>query len=84
VKDFDIYEIVTEEKLNKAYANSNFGDMTKREVLALSVLKCACGFYQGHTSRCISVELYLIDGKYRLTEKGQMYLWAAWSTDINF
>lgn len=76
-------EIISNEEIEKVHAYANFGSgITKREVVNQGVLKCASGYYQGHTSKQICVEHGLIKGMYReehytLTEKGKAYLWAA-------
>ena len=73
-------DIITDEEIERVHANANFGSMGKREVVNQGVLKCASGYYQGHTSTQIITEHGLIDDKYRLTPKGRMYLWAAFNT----
>ena len=54
--------------------------MDKREVVNQGVLKCASGYYQGSTSTQIIKEHGLVSDKYKLTKKGQKYLWAAFAT----
>ena len=74
----NIQEIITDEEIDLVHGYSNFGDMTKRDVVNLAALKVACGFYQGSTSTQIIREHGLIDPKkYELTPKGRAYLWAA-------
>jgi len=70
-------EIITDEEIERVHANANFGGMDKRDVVNLGVLKCASGYYQGHTSTQIIKEHGLINDKYELTAKGRTYLWAA-------
>ena len=72
-----VHEIISDEELDRVHANADFGDMTKREVVNLGVLKCASGFYLGSASRHIVNEHGLIDQDYNLTAKGRAYLWAA-------
>ncbi len=72
-----VEEIVTEVEMKDAFAYANFGSMPHREVLSVGVLKCASGYYQGHTSMTILIELGLITEDYIITVKGQMYLWVA-------
>lgn len=82
-----IEEIVTDEELNKAYGNSNFGSLSQRDVLKYAVLKCASGFHQGHTGKSIAQELGLIStkrGSNELTRKGKDYLWYAFQNNSNF
>lgn len=76
-------EIITDEEIERVHANANFGSMSKRQVVNQGVLKCASGYYQGSTSTQIITEHGLIDDKYRLTPKGRMYLWAAFSLAIS-
>jgi len=70
-------EIIPDVEIDRVHANANFGDMSKRDVVNLGVLKCASGYYQGHTSTQIMKEHGLINDKYELTAKGKTYLWAA-------
>jgi len=72
-------DIITDDEIDIVHANANFGGMDKREVVNQGVLKCASGFYQGSTSRQIIEEHGLITNNYKLTAKGKMYLWAAFS-----
>jgi len=78
------FEIISDKELNKACENASFGATTKRDVIRLGVLKCASGYHQGHTSKTICEGLGLIDTKYKLTIKGRMYLWVAFSNGSNF
>ena len=73
-------EIITDEEIERVHANANFGSMGKREVVNQGVLKCASGYYQGHTSTQIIKEHGLVTKNYRLTNKGKRYLWAAFNT----
>ena len=73
-------EIINDDAIDMVHANANFGSMDKRDVVAQGVLKCASGYYQGHTSTCIIREHGLIDNDYNLTDKGKKYLWAAFSS----
>ncbi len=71
-------EIISDEEIDRVHAYSNFGDsLTKRDVVALGLLKAASGYYQGHTSTQIITEHKLIDADYKLTAKGRTYLWEA-------
>ena len=79
-EDSGVENIVSDEELDKAWGNSNFGSMTKRDVVKFAVLKCASGYYQGYTSKIIANELGLINDKYEITPKGRQYLWAAFNT----
>lgn len=79
----DEEELVTEADLLQAFGNANFGDMDPRTVIRQGVLKCASGYYQGHTSRTICKDLGLISSDYEVTAKGKQYLWAAFATEIS-
>lgn len=75
-------EIISDSELDKVHANAKFGTMTKRDVVKYGVLKCASGYHQGHTSKTICIEHGLIyESDYKLTPKGQEYLWASWATE---
>lgn len=78
------FEIISDEEIERVHAKASFGDMTKRDVVRFGVLKCASGYYQGHTSKTICMEHGLIDENYSLTRRGKMYLWAAFSGGSNF
>lgn len=76
-------EIITDKEIECVHANANFGSMSKRDVVNQGVLKCASGYYQGHTSNQIIKEHGLVNGKYKLTAKGKEYLWAAFASSIS-
>lgn len=72
-----VQDIISDQEIERVHANANFGDMEKRDVVNLGVLKCASGYHQGFTSRRIVTEHGLITSDYELTPKGKMYLWGA-------
>lgn len=76
-------EIITDEEIERVHANANFGHMKKRNVVDQAVLKCASGYYQGHTSTQIIKEHRLITAEYELTAKGRAYLWAAFCNECS-
>ncbi|MGM0858614.1 MAG: hypothetical protein ACQEW0_16265 [Pseudomonadota bacterium] len=77
-------EIISDEEIERVHANANFGPtLTKRQVVNQGVLKCASGWHQGHTSEQIIKEHGLVNNKYKLTKKGQRYLWAAFRSHIS-
>lgn len=78
-----VEEIVSDAEIEKAFLNTNFGGMQPRVVVSQAVLKCASGFYQGHTSKTICEELNLISSAYEITGKGRAYLWAAFHTEVS-
>lgn len=74
-------EIIPDSEIEKVHGNANFGGMGKRDVVNLGLLKCASGYYQGHTSTMIITEHGLITKEYELTPKGKQYLWAAFGEE---
>jgi spore coat protein U-like protein len=74
---YDPKDIITDDEIEIVHGNANFGSMDKREVVNQGVLKCASGFYQGHTSSQIIKDHGLVTDDYQLTVKGKAYLWAA-------
>jgi len=80
-------EIIPDTEIERVHGNANFGPtFTKRGVVNLAVLKCASGWYQGHTSASIAIEHGLITdhNDYKLTAKGRSYLWAVFSKGASF
>lgn len=71
--------IITDEELNVAFTNTNFGDRSMRDLIKFGLLKVACGYATGHTIKCIMQELGLIGKSHMkegtLTKKGKEYLW---------
>ena len=79
-----VEEIINDEQINIVHANANFGGvLSNRDIVNQGVLKCACGYYQGHTSTQIIKEHGLVDKDYKITRKGQEYLWAAFRKEIS-
>lgn len=73
-------EVITDAEIEEAFRNTNFGTTyTHREILDNTVLKCACGWYTGHTAKGIVQSLGLVTAKWKLTKKGQYYLWKVYS-----
>lgn len=72
-------EIITDEQMKEAFANADFGKTPHRQVLARSVLKCACGYPTGSFARAICAELGLTTSQWELTPLGRQYLYAAYS-----
>jgi len=72
-------KIISNDEIERVHGNANFGAMQKREVVDQGVLKCSCGYFMGSTSTKILEDHGLVDDQYRLTPKGKMYLWAAFS-----
>ena len=72
------HEIVTESDIDSVWGNSNFGSMTRHNVVKYGLLAAASGYRQGHTATRILVELGLIryaKNKVTLTLKGKRNLY---------
>ena len=68
----------TNEEINKAFENTNFGPAPKMHTLKFSLLKVASGYHCGYTSQCTMNELGLVDKTTSapiLTERGKYCLW---------
>lgn len=77
-------DVITDKAIEIAFDNVNFCKQhTNREIVANSLLKCACGYSTGHTAKCILEELGLVNSKWQLTAIGKEYLWAAHSKGIS-
>ena len=75
-------EIITDEQIENAWGNANFGDFlnaNKRELINNTILKCASGYVTGKTAKTIVEELKLVGVRWSLTKKGKDYLYAAFS-----
>lgn len=79
----NVNELITEERINEVWGNANFGSTSRREVLRNTLLKCAAGYYTGHTAKCIVEELGLVTKKWTLTKFGKQYLFAAYSNGLS-
>ena len=76
-------ELIPDSEIDRVHAFANFGSTPKREVVNLTVLKCACGFHSGYTAMQIVTEHGLIKPAKRkgapiLTKLGRRYLWCAY------
>lgn len=74
----DEQTMVTEKEIENVWGNSNFGSMSKMDVVKYGLLKCAGGYYQGRTSTSILEELKLIKKLkkcHKLTLRGQRNLY---------
>ena len=70
--------MVTLAEVESVWGNSNFGpklNANKLDVVKFGILKCASGYFQGHTSRCICEELGLLSKAYNLTRRGKFCLY---------
>lgn len=77
VNSGSVEDIVSDEQMNEAWANADFGACPRREVLRQELLKLASGYHTGKFATCILQELLLVDDKLKLTKLGQHYLYAA-------
>jgi len=78
-------QMITQEQIDKAWGNANFGNnVNKLDIIKLGLLKCASGFYQGHTSLMIISELGLVTKEYELTALGRACLWEWYRNGSNF
>ena len=80
----DAISIVDEREVDTVWGNSNFGSMSRMDVVKLGVLKCASGYHQGSTSEAIIRDLGLITQGYRLTKRGRRCLWVWFNGGSNF
>lgn len=74
-----VEQLISDDEITKAFANSNFGTISRRDVIKFGVLKAACGFRDGRTVRDIISELGLINDSNKLTKRGKDYLWIAFA-----
>jgi len=68
-------KMVTIEEIDSVWGNAHFGSISRTDVVKYGLLKCAGGYYQGHTSKCILEELGLITKKYTLSVRGKYCLY---------
>lgn len=80
-----VENIITDKQLDDAWGNSNFGSISKRDVIKYTLLKCASGYHSGHTGKIICQELKLVyTNDWKLTKKGKEYLYYAFCDNNNF
>lgn len=75
--------LISDELLDKVWGYADFGKVSKRDIIKNTLLKCASGYYSGHTAKTIVEELGLVTKKWTLTKLGKQYLYEAYSTDKN-
>ena len=78
-----VQDLVKDEMLENVFGNADFGEVSKREVLANTLLKCACGYETGNTAKCIVQELGLVTQEWKLSMWGKRYLFAAFSNKLS-
>jgi len=79
----ELNSIIPDKELDDAFTNTNFGNITKRDVVRYALLKAACGYYSGHTAQRIINELGLCSKDLKLTKKGKKYLYASFRNGTN-
>jgi hypothetical protein len=67
--------MVTAEEIDSVWGNANFGTMSREDVVKFGLLKCASGYYQGHTSKSILIALGLVTERYNVTRRGRYCLY---------
>jgi hypothetical protein len=78
-----VEQILTDEQINNAWGNANFGKSNRRDVVANALLKYASGYGTGHTIECICRELGLITKQCNLSTKGKHYLFTHFSRGLS-
>ncbi len=78
-----VEQILPDKQINDVWEFADFGSVSKREVIAGALLKCASGYYTGNTAKQIVIELELIGKNWTLTKLGKRYLFAAYSNGIS-
>lgn len=77
-----VTDLVSDEQMQAAFENTNFGHTDFRGLLAQGCIKSLAGWHQGHTLTVILDELNLISwnrqtDKIKVTAKGRHYIWLA-------
>lgn len=78
----NVQDIVSDKQLEEQFRDTNFGDMSTRDIIRYSLLKYASGYTTGFTARSILISLELLRPLKRhhaLTKKGKIYLFEAFS-----
>lgn len=68
----------TEQEVDKAFENTNFGPVPKMHTLKFGLLKVASDYHNGHTAQCVLYELGLVGSSaehQKLTARGRHCLW---------
>lgn len=76
-------KMVTKKEIDAVWGDSNFGSMSRVDVVRYGLLKCACGYYQGSTSKSILQQLKLITDRYNLTRRGWYCLYEYFKGNSN-
>ena len=76
--------MITDNQIEDAWENADFGEVNKRDFLNQTMLKYVCGYESGHTTFCICQDLELVKrnskGKIIITKFGREYTYWAFST----
>lgn len=80
-----IEDLVSDEAIQKAFSNTNFGHTNFRGLLAQGCIKALAGWHQGHTLTTILNHLELIKwnrdkNTIKVTAKGNHYIWLAFKS----
>lgn len=68
-------EIITQEQIEKAFHNTNFGGADHRKLLEQGVLTSLTKYRNGHTLTLIMQELGFINKKNKILKKGKGFLY---------
>lgn len=83
-RDEELQILVSDEQINNAWGNANFGEETsKRGIIANGLLKYACGYHSGYTLQSILKQLGLLTIQLSLTKKGKEYLFTHYSNGLS-
>lgn len=69
--------LISDEQIDQVFGHSNFGTMSKREVIRQALLKRIKGYSSGRTATAIISNLGLIKGEDALSDLGVSYLLAS-------
>lgn len=71
-------DIITDAQIQEVWGNADFGQFSQREIIAKTLLKCACGYTSGKIARYIVEDLGLVTADWKLSQRGEAYLYAAY------
>ena len=77
----ELNKIISNKEVDEVFEGTNFGSRNPRQMLKEGLLKRACGYYTGHTIKCIMIDLELTNKKQDLTRKGMDYLYECHRND---
>jgi hypothetical protein len=76
-------EILSDEQIDSAWGNANFGKSNKRDIIVNALLEYTYGYETGHTIKQICEELGLVTNQAELTTKGERYLFVHFSGGLS-